>query len=577
MTALLRGYLRPYRWQLVVVITLLLIQAIGQLLLPSLNADIINKGVLTGDTGYIMRTGGMMLLVTLLLGVCSIAGSYYGALTAMGFGRDVRAALFRTVQRFSLYEVNQFGAPSLITRNTNDIQQVQMLVVMGLTFMITAPITMVGGVFMALRQNVKLSGLLVVIIPLMAGLVGAVMTKAVPLFRSVQKKIDKINQVLRENLTGIRVIRAFVRTDSEQQRFADANGDLTGTTLRVTRLLAFTMPALMLIINCSSIAIIWFGGKLVDGGDLEIGSLTAFISYMTQILFAVMMAVMMVAMVPRAAASAERVQDVLGTEPAITDPNRPTTAPVGESGRIEFRDVEFRYPGASAPVLCNVSLTFIPGQTTAIVGSTGSGKTTLVNLIPRLYDVTSGSLLVDGVDVRQHDRQQLWSRMGLVPQRAFLFSGSVAENLRYGKEDATDEELWHALDVAQAREVVEGLPGGLDAPLEQAGANLSGGQRQRLAIARALVRRPTIYVFDDSFSALDYATDARLRAALREDTRETTVIIVAQRISTVLTADRIVVLDCGEVVGVGTHDELLVNCPTYAEIVSSQLNPAEAA
>jgi ATP-binding cassette subfamily B protein len=577
MTALLRGYLRPYRWQLVIVMTLLLIQAIGQLLLPSLNADIINKGVITGDTGHIVRVGGVMLVVTLLLGIGSIVGSYYAAKAAMGFGRDVRAALFRTVQSFSLYEVNQFGAPSLITRNTNDVQQVQMLVVMGLTFMISAPVTMVGGVIMALRENVKLSGLLLVIIPVMVAVVGGVMVRALPLFRSVQFKIDKINQVLRENLTGIRVIRAFVRTEREQDRFAEANADLTATTLSVTRLLAFTMPALMLIINSSSIAIIWFGGDLVNSGDLEIGSLTAFISYMMQILFAVMMAVMMVAMVPRAAASAERVQAVLDTVPAIHDPQRPAPERGVAAGRVEFRDVEFRYPGAADPVLRNVSLTFTPGQTTAIVGSTGSGKTTLVNLIPRLYDVSAGAVLVDGVDVREWAGQQLWSRLGLVPQRAFLFSGSVADNLRYGKQDATEAELWHAVDVAQAREVVEALPGGLDAPVEQAGANLSGGQRQRLAIARALVRRPSVYVFDDSFSALDYATDARLRAALREDTREATVIIVAQRISTVLTADRIVVLDQGEVVGVGTHEELLAGCETYAEIVSSQLNPAEAA
>jgi ATP-binding cassette, subfamily B, multidrug efflux pump len=577
MTALLRTYLRPYRRQVTVVILLLLVQAIGQLYLPNLNADIINNGVLTGDTNYILRIGALMLGVALVLGVCSIAGSYYGALTAMGFGRDVRAALFRRVQSFSLYEVNQFGAPSLITRNTNDVQQVQMLVVMGLAFMISAPITLVGGVIMALHENVKLSGLLVVIIPVMVVVVGLVMTRAIPLFRSVQKKIDKINQVLRENLTGVRVIRAFVRTRHEEARFAEANDDLTQTTLKVTRLLAFTMPALMLIINSSSIAIIWFGGKLVNSGDMEIGSMTAFISYMMQILFSVMMAVMMVAMVPRAAASAERVQAVIATVPAIHDPERPTSPTAAQVGSIEFRDVEFRYPGAQDPVLRNISLTFAPGQTTAVVGSTGSGKTTLVNLIPRLYDVSAGSVLVDGVDVRDHDRQELWSRMGLVPQRAFLFSGTVADNLRYGKEDATPEQMWHALDVAQAREVVEHLPGELEAPLEQAGANLSGGQKQRLAIARALVRRPAIYVFDDSFSALDFATDARLRAALRADTQEATVIIVAQRISTVLTADRIVVLDRGEVVGVGTHDELMAGCETYAEIVSSQLNPAEAA
>lgn len=581
MITLLRGYLRPYRRPLAFVMVLLLIQAIGQLLLPSLNADIINNGVLKGDTGYILRIGGVMLLVTLLLGVCAVVGSYYTAKVAMGFGRDTRSALFRRVQSFSLREVNVFGAPSLITRNTNDVQQVQMLVVMGLTMMVTAPITVIGGVIMATRENLELSSLLVVIIPIMLVVIGLVMRTAIPLFRSVQVKIDKINQVLRENLTGIRVIRAFVRTRHEEQRFSAANADLTDTTLRVTRLFALMLPMIMFIVNVSSVSIIWFGGRLVDSGEMPIGNLTAFLSYIMQILFSVMMAVMVVAMLPRAAASAERIQAVLETEAAITDPvTGPSADPVtgpSAGGTVEFRDVEFRYPGAQDPVLCNVSLTFSPGQTTAIVGSTGSGKTTLVNLIPRLYDVTAGAVLVDGLDVREQPQQRLWSRLGMVPQRAFLFSGTVADNLRYGKQDATDDELWHAVDVAQAREVVEEMTGGLEAGVDQAGANLSGGQRQRIAIARALVRRPEIYVFDDSFSALDYATDARLRAALRADTRSATVIIVAQRISTVLGADRIVVLDRGEVVGVGTHEELLAGCGTYQEIVASQLNAADAA
>jgi ATP-binding cassette subfamily B multidrug efflux pump len=579
MIPLLRRYLRPYWRQLAVVVTLMTAQALGQLWLPSLNADIINHGVIVGDTDHILRVGVLMLGVTLALGAGSIVSSYSSARTAMGFGRDVRAALFHRVQGFSLSELNRFGAPSLITRNTNDVQQVQMLVVMGLTLMISAPITMVGGVVMALRENRNLSGLLAVIVPLMLLVIGIVMSRAIPLFRAVQRKIDKINQVLRENLTGIRVIRAFVRTRHEEERFSAANLDLTSTQLKVTRLFALTMPSIMFIINGSSIAIVWFGGHLIDSGKLEIGSMTAFLSYVMQILFAVMMAVMVVVMVPRAAAASERVIEVIDTEPVIHDPVNPVGGtPTGvDPGTVELRDVEFRYPGAQDPVLRNISLTFPSGRTTAIVGSTGSGKSTLVSLIPRLYDVTAGTVLVDGVDVRERAQQDLWSRMGLVPQRAFLFTGSVADNLRYGREDATEDDLWAALEVAQARDVVESLPGGLEAPVEQAGANLSGGQRQRLAIARALARRPEIYIFDDSFSALDFATDARLRAALRAEVRDATVIIVAQRISTVLGADQIVVLDEGRVVGVGTHEDLLTGCQTYAEIVSSQLNPAEAA
>lgn len=582
MTTLLRRYLRPYRRELLIVIVLVTAQALGQLWLPSLNADIINLGVLTGDTGYIARTGGLMLAVSLVLGVAAIVGAYFGALAAMGFGRDIRAAMFHQVQGFSLREVNQFGAPSLITRNTNDVQQVQMLVVMGLTMMISAPITMVGGVVMALRENVKLSGLLVVIIPIMVAVIGLVMSRAIPLFRSVQVKIDKINQVLRENLTGIRVIRAFVRTRHEEARFREANTDLTGTQLKVTRLFALMLPTIMFIINASSVSIVWFGGRLIGDDEMQIGSMTAFLSYVMQILFAVMMAVMIFAMVPRAAASAERVLEVLDTEPGIHDPQVPVSVAADADGgtpvgTVEFRGVEFRYPGAQAAVLRDITLTFPAGRTTAVVGSTGSGKSTLVNLIPRLYDVTAGEVLVDGVDVRRRAQQDLWGRLGLVPQRAFLFSGTVADNLRYGRESATEAEMWEALEIAQARDVVEGLPGGLEAPIEQAGSNLSGGQRQRLAIARALVRRPEIYVFDDSFSALDYATDARLRAALRENTLGATVIIVAQRVSTVLGADQIVVLDEGSVVGIGTHQELLAGCETYAEIVSSQLNRTEAA
>ncbi|MGZ4650319.1 MAG: ABC transporter ATP-binding protein, partial [Kineosporiaceae bacterium] len=449
MLALLRRYLRPYRLQVTVVVLLLLVQAVGQLWLPSLNADIINKGVLTGDTTYILRVGAVMLGVTLMLGAAAVLVAYFSAATAMGFGRDVRAALFRHVQSFSLREVNQFGAPSLITRNTNDVQQVQTFIVFALVIMVSAPITMVGGVIMALRENVQLSGLLLVIVPLMLGVITLVLLRAVPLFRSVQAKIDVINQVLRENLTGIRVVRAFVRTRSEEQRFAAANADLAGTTLAVTRLFAINFPVILLIINLASVAIVWFGAHLINDGSMQIGSLTAYLSYVTQILFAVLMAVMAVVLLPRAAASAERIDAVLDTTSAITDPAAPVAAHEEAVGTVELRDVEFRYPGAEEPVLRGVSVTFPAGRTTAVVGSTGSGKTTLVNLIPRLYDVTGGAVLVDGVDVRDRPRQELWQRLGLVPQRAFLFSGSVADNLRYGKETATDDELWQALDMAQ--------------------------------------------------------------------------------------------------------------------------------
>ena len=581
MTRMLGAFLRPYRGRVGIAVLLLLAQAIGNLYLPSLNADIINDGVITGDTGYILRVGGVMLLVTVLLGVFAVGAVYLAAQVAMGVGRDLRRALFRTVQDFSSGEMGRFGAPSLITRTTNDVQQVQMFVLMGLTMMVLAPITGVGGVIMALRENLRLSALLVVVLPLLALVVGAFVRSAVPQFRAMQRKLDAINRVMRENLTGIRVIRAFVRTAHEERRFGEANADLTRTALTVGRLFALAFPSIMLIMNLTTVAVVWFGGHLVDDGTMPIGDLTAFLSYVMQILFSVMMAVFMVVMVPRAAASAERVQEVLATEPAIRDAPRSVTddaaAGLVESRGVEFRGVEFRYPGAEEPVLRDVSLMIRPGEVTAIVGSTGSGKSTLVNLIPRLYDVTAGRLLVDGVDVRDLSRDRLWSGIGLVPQRAFLFSGTVASNVRLGDEDATDDEVRHALEVAQAAAFVDALPEGIEAPVEQGGVNLSGGQRQRLAIARALVRRPGICIFDDSFSALDYATDARLRAALRTETAEATVIIVAQRVSTVLHADRIVVLDGGTVVGTGTHEELMRTCETYREIVYSQLTEDDVA
>ena len=576
MTRLLRTYLQPYRRQVAIVTVLLLVQAIGNLLLPSLNADLIDRGVVLGNTGYILRIGAVMLALTAALGLAAVIGAWYSAQTSMGFGRDVRGGIFRRVQGFSLHEVNEFGAPSLITRNTNDVQQVQQLLLMALTFMVSAPITAIGGVIMALRENVRLSGLIAVVIPVMLVVVAVVLSRAIPLFRAVQVKIDRINKVMRETLAGVRVIRAFVRTGYEERRFAAANADLTDTTLRVTRLFALTMPTILFIINVSSVLIVWFGAHLIDDGQMQIGDMTAFLSYMMQILFSVMMAVMMAVMVPRAAASAERIQAVLDTVPAIHDPIEPVEPPRAR-GVVQLRDVEFRYPGAEEPVLRGVSLRIEPGRTTAVVGSTGSGKTTLVNLLPRLYDVTDGAVLLDGVDVRAMRQDDVWSRLGIVPQKAFLFNGTVGSNLRFGRADATDDELWEALEVAQAAEFVQAMPQGLEARVEQGGANFSGGQRQRLAIARALVRRPAVYIFDDSFSALDYATDARLRAALARRTDESSVVIVAQRISTIIDADQIVVLDGGTVVGTGTHAELLTSCPTYREIVESQLAAAGAA
>ena len=578
MVGLLSEYLSPYRRPLLLVAVLLLVQTIGNLYLPELNADIINNGVATGDTAYIVTVGGWMLAVSLVVAGTAVVSTFYSARTAMAFGRDVRADLFSTVQTFSRQELTSFGAPTLITRNTNDVQQLQMLVVMGLTVMLTAPIMCVGGIVMALRQDLALSWLLVVIVPLMAVVIVLLMSRALPMFRSMQVKIDRVNQVLREQLSGIRVIRAFVKTRAEEDRFVAANSDLTATALGVNRLFALMMPSLMLIMNLSGVAVIWFGGQRVDAGQMPIGNLTAFLMYMMQILMSVLMATMMFAMVPRAAASAERVAAVLDVVPGLIDVDEPSV-PERDAprGHVEFREVEFRYPGAAEPVLQDVSFSITRGETTAVVGSTGSGKTTLASLVPRLFDATAGSVLVDGVDVRSMTRDDLWARIGLVPQRSFLFAGTIASNLRFGRPDATDDELWHALGVAQAADFVRTLPEGLDAPIDQGGANVSGGQRQRLAIARALVRRPEIYLFDDSFSALDFATDARLRAALRPETTDATVLIVAQRVSTIMHADRIVVLDGGLMVGIGRHAELMETCPTYREIVLSQISEDEAA
>jgi len=554
---------------------LLVIQAIATLYLPELNADIINNGVAKGDTDYILKTGGFMLIVTFVLMIAAFIAVFFSAKIAMGFGRDVRSALFRKVETFSQVEVNHFGAASLITRNTNDVTQVQTVVLLALNMMISAPILMVGGVIMALRQDVPLTAILLVIIPIMGLLIGLVMSRAIPLFQAMQKKIDRINLVMRETLTGIRVIRAFVRTGYEEERFDVASRDLMDTGLRVNRLFAITMPALMLIMNLSTVAVLWLGAYRVDSGAMPIGNLTALMQYIAQILFAIMTAVIMFIMVPRAAVSGTRIQEVMVEEPSIWDPPTPISPPRG--GVVEFRDVTFGYPGAEEPVLRNISFHARPGETTAIVGSTGSGKSTLINLLPRFYDATEGAVLVDGVDVRDMDRQDLWKRIGMIPQKAFLFGGTIASNLRYGDEEATDEELWHALDIAQGKEFVTEMPEQLASPISQGGTNVSGGQRQRLAIARALAKKPDIYVFDDSFSALDFRTDARLRAALGRELGGATVIIVAQRVGTILHADRIVVLEDGKVAGIGTHDQLMETCETYREIVLSQVTEEEVA
>jgi ATP-binding cassette, subfamily B, multidrug efflux pump len=577
MIRLLRTYLAPYKKQLALVMVLLLAQAMTNLYLPSLNADIINNGVATGDIPYILRVGAIMLAVTLLMGVTAVVGVYFGSKTSMAFGRDVRAAFFRKVETFSQTEVNQFGTASLITRNTNDVQQVQMVVMMALNMMILAPVMAIGGIIMAVREDAVLSLILVVVLPLMAAFLYFVVSRAMPLFKAVQIKIDRINQVTRETLSGVRVIRAFVRDDYEQRRFEVANADLTETSIKVNRIFAFMIPSLFGILNLTTVAVMWFGSLRVASGAMPIGNLTAYLTYIAMILMAVMMGTVMFAMVPRAAASAERIQAVLDIEPTVGDPAAPVALSEGVSGHIEFRDVEFRYPGAEDPVLTNINFSAGPGEITAIVGSTGSGKSTLVNLIPRFYDVSGGSVLVDGVDIRDMRQEDLWRTIGFIPQRAFLFNGTVASNLRYGDVDATDEELWRALQIAQGKTFVAEMPEQLEAPITQGGTNVSGGQRQRLAIARALVKRPEIYVFDDSFSALDFKTDSQLRAALKKETLDATVIVVAQRVSTIMNADRIIVMDCGTIAGMGTHDELMESNETYREIVYSQLSQEEVA
>jgi ATP-binding cassette subfamily B multidrug efflux pump len=573
---LLRDNLRPYRRHLAVVVAFQLVGTMAALYLPSLNADIIDNGIARGDTGYIVDTGGLMLAISFVQILCSSAAVYVGARLAMGFGRDLRAQLFHRVGSFSSREVSHIGAPSLITRNTNDVQQVQMLVLTSCTLLVSAPITMVGGVILAIHEDVGLSWLLVVSVPALVLSVGFVISQMVPGFRKMQTRIDAVNRILREQITGIRVVRAFVREPVEAQRFGRANDDVTAVAVTTGRWQATMFPIVMLVLNVSSVAVLWFGGHRVDAGSMQIGALTAFLTYLTQILMSVMMATFMLVMIPRASVCADRITEVLDTETSVVRPSEPMTEPAGR-GALEFRGVSLTYPGADAPVLQDVSFTAEPGRTTAVIGSTGAGKTTLVSLVPRLFDVTGGEVLVDGVDVRRLDPEALWAGIGLVPQKAFLFSGTVASNLRYGKPDATEEEMWRALEIAQGRDFVEAMPEGLEAPITQGGTNVSGGQRQRLAIARAVIRSPQIYLFDDSFSALDLATDARLRAALAPVTREATVVIVAQRVSTIVGADQILVLEDGAVVGRGRHEELLESCPTYQEIVASQLSAQEAA
>ncbi|MFE4669978.1 ABC transporter ATP-binding protein [Streptomyces sp. NPDC056716] len=573
---LLRAYLRPYKKHLALLVLLQLLQTSATLYLPTLNADIIDNGVVNGDTGYIMSFGALMIGISLVQVVCNIGAVFYGARTAAALGRDVRGAVFDRVQSFSAREVGHFGAPSLITRTTNDVQQIQMLALMTFTLMVSAPIMCVGGIVLALGLDVPLSGVLVAVVPVLGISVTLIVRALRPLFRSMQVRLDTVNRVLREQITGNRVIRAFVRDEYEQQRFRTANTELTGVSLKSGNLLALMFPIVMTVVNLSSVAVVWFGAQRIDSGQMAIGDLTAFLAYLMQIVMSVMMATFMFMMVPRAEVCAERIHEVLDTASSVVPP----TAPVRElrrHGHLEIRGAGFRYPGAEEPVLTNVDLVALPGETTAVIGSTGSGKSTLLGLVPRLFDATEGEVLVDGTDVRTIDPQLLARTVGLVPQRPYLFAGTVATNLRYGNPDATDDELWHALEVAQAREFVERLEGGLHAPIAQGGTNVSGGQRQRLAIARTLVQGPEIYLFDDSFSALDYATDAALRAALGRETAEATVVIVAQRVSTIRDADRIVVLDEGLVVGTGRHHELMAANETYREIVLSQLTEAEAA
>ena len=575
MIKLLR-FLRPFAISVAAILVLLFFQSLAELYLPTLMADIVDTGIVKGDTHYMLSVGGFMLLVSLGGVIFSIGASYLSSRAAMGFGKNLRTRVFSQVEGFSLHEFDQIGTATLITRTTNDITQVTMVLIVMLRMMVTAPMMAIGGIIMALSKDAKLTLVLVVAIPILAAAIFAIASKGVPLFKAMQVKLDKVNLVLRENLTGIRVIRAFNRIDHEKQRFYEANRDLTDTAIRVNQIMAALMPIMMLVMNFTSIAIVWFGGVRIDRGEMQVGDMMAFIQYAMQIMFSLVMVAMMFVMIPRAEASAVRINEVIDTEAEIVDPAQ-VKSPDGKRGFVEFRDVTFSYPGAEQPALSNISFTAGPGEVTAIIGGTGAGKSTLISLIPRFYDVDSGGIFVDGVDVREMSQATLRSKIGFVSQKAILFTGTVAGNIRYGKETADDKEVRRAADTAQATEFIAGMKDGFESRIAQGGTNVSGGQKQRLAIARALVRRPEIYVFDDSFSALDFKTDAKLRAALKRETTNATMLIVAQRAGTVMDADRIIVLDDGRMAGIGTHRELLKSCAVYREIVSSQLSEEELA
>lgn len=575
MIKLLR-FMKPFRLAIVLILILAFAQSMANLYLPTLMADIVDNGIAKGDTDYIWRIGGLMLLITLGGTICAIIGSFFSSRVATGFGKIIRSNIFTRAEAFSLHEFDTISTASLITRTTNDTTQVQQVYVMILGMMITAPMMAIGGIILALQQDVGLSWILVIVIPILVGTIVLIMTQAIPLFQSVQKKLDKINLIVDEGLTGVRVIRAFDRVKYEEKRFDDANLDLTDVSIRVNRIIAFLMPVMMLVLNVSSVAILWFGAIRIDNGQMQVGALIAFLQYAMQILFAMLMVSMMFIMVPRAAASADRINEALAIKPEIKDAEQVKLANA-QRGYVEFQDVTFSYPGAEEPALSHISFSAKPGQVTAIIGGTGSGKSTLVNLIPRFYDIDSGSLLVDNVDVREMSQEHLREKIGFVPQKAILFSGTINENIRFGKRDATDDEIRHAAEVAQASDFIQDMKDGFDSAIAQGGTNVSGGQKQRLSIARALVRRPEIYIFDDSFSALDFKTDARLRAALKQETQEATVLIVAQRVSTVMDADQIIVLDEGRMVGIGAHHELMQSSEVYREIVTSQLALEEIA